>query len=357
MPRLSSRITSDLFLVLTSLAIAFVIWMIAKRDEMDQENLRVPIRLVNVPPNINAQIGREQVQVAVTFPKSLRAHMRGENLVTSIDWDELPLPPRDWCGVENFAESPPLTLRGSHVHPAPDLSDDLRSWIKRQMQCTSVEPAKVTIKGRFITRLARIAFRTEGAVAEGYRLTGVTSSAGATALLTASPARLDDLERKSGGKPIEVPTEKIDLTGRTDSFIETVRLQLPPQTELVDLDRRLEAHGAIHPIYAAHTGSRLHLGLHPLNENQTLSYTPATAQVRVRGPERIVKELKSTDFIVRPARPPLAQPGVETTVALNAAFSDSASRQIIDAVTIRSVSPEVLFVRYDLRKPELEYGE
>jgi hypothetical protein len=40
--RLPERITSDGFLIVTSLIIAFVIWMIAKRGDLEQKSFLIP---------------------------------------------------------------------------------------------------------------------------------------------------------------------------------------------------------------------------------------------------------------------------------------------------------------------------
>ena len=63
---------SDLILILSALAIAYFIWLIARMSNVEEEVISgVPVTL-EVPAYIEAEPSRRSVSIEVRFPKSLR---------------------------------------------------------------------------------------------------------------------------------------------------------------------------------------------------------------------------------------------------------------------------------------------
>ena len=233
MPPLRRRITSDLFLALTSLAIAFLIWMIAKRSGQDQEPLVLGVRLTNVPPHIEARLTQQNVQAMLAFPKSINPYMVPGNFLIEIDWVDFP-DPQTWCGHSDYAQSPPISIEAADLKPADSLGEDIRRRIGRQVGVRSIEPRRITAEARYHTRLAQIVVETKGRLTEGYRLAGpIVPNVGQTVLLAGSPDRFEELAR-AGIDPIVIATEEVDLSDRSQRFVAHARLILPEETYLID---------------------------------------------------------------------------------------------------------------------------
>jgi hypothetical protein len=357
----------------TALVIAFAVWTIAKRGDFTQETVTLNLRLKDVPENILAEPMAHRVQLTLAVARTMSAQILPSQFVVEVNWDELPNP-REWCGVEDFRPSPPIALDFAHVRRTGSIASSATANDDLQQQTPAtpgalpiryvlIEPNKIQVKAKFITHAARPEFRTKGAPPEGYRLVEpITSNAG-TILLTASEERLKELAPPGadgadgvGGVraegPIGIPTEEIDLTDKRFSFSEVVRLRLPPQTDLVYRDQRIEARVNIEEIVVKRTIEGVAISIQAADRNLAARYSPKEASVTVSGPEYIVRDLEAGDFVVRPSQPPQEQGGLESTVDLKGLFSAEAAAQTVGSVTILSVSPETLRLRFDWRSPD-----
>jgi len=69
----------------------------------------------------------------------------------------------------------------------------------------------------------------------------------------------------------------------------------------------------------------------------------------VRGPEEILKRLKPSDFIVRPAREVLPAAGLEISVPLEAVFLPNSPKAITEVVGIRGITPDTAALKFSPR--------
>ncbi|HUT23200.1 MAG TPA: hypothetical protein VM492_02530 [Sumerlaeia bacterium] len=370
MDRFERRVSSDLFLMATALVIAFAVWTIAKRGDFIQETVTLNLRLRNVPENILAEPMVRQAQITLAVARTMSARILPSQFVVEVDWNDLPNP-REWCGVEDFRPSPPIALDFGHIQRTGSVASSATAEDDLQQQAFAaagalpiryilIEPSRIQVKAKFITRVARPEFRTKGKPADGYRLVEpITSSAGAI-LLTASEERLKELappgadgdDGVGAEGAIEISTEEIDLADKRFSFSEVVRLRLPPGTDLVYRDQRIEARVNIEEIIVKRTIDGVAISVQPADRNLVARYAPEQAAVTVSGPEHILRDLEAEDFSVRPSQPPQEQGGLESTVDLKALFSAKAAARTVESVTILSVSPETLRLRFDWRSPD-----
>ena len=344
MSRPTNRLGSDLFLALASLLIAFVIWTIAKRGDETVEIFSAPLRLTNVPPNVTARIEPETVKISLRVPNSLRGRVQSAMFWVEYDFDKGLPEPRTWCGIEDFKSSKKLRLDTAFVRILGKDEDDLR----RKIQFSSIDDEGVVVKAKLVTRPAKLEFPTKGDLAPGYRLAEAIKPADpVTIYLTASPAVFKQITG-SEDAPVRISTDEIDLSGQKASFSVTVALRLPSDVDLVYPDLRLvKAEVTIEEIVA--TVENVPIVVPEPPEDLLLEYSPHNVAVSVRGPEEILKRLKPSDFIVRPAREVLPAAGLEISVPLEAVFLPNTPKAITEAVGIRGVAPDTAALKFSPR--------
>ena len=351
MRRLTERISSDLFLVLTSLGIACVIWLIAKGNDRGQETLRVPLVLVNKPLNVVVRLPRDFVQVTATFAKSVQAHVTPANFAMQLDWNDFA--DQRWCGIEDFAKSPALTLELRNVRPAPGLVPTLRDRIQRHVTFLAIDPPKVFIEAKLITRVVKVDVATTGSLPEGFTSRSLTSVATGPILVTASAKRFAELGTVAETSSVLVSTDPVDLSERRGAFKEPVRLRLPDDVELVDKSQQqIDVVGSISEEIIQKVLDRVAIVIPAPQDNVTVEYGQKSATVGVLIPKRFASDLRSSQLVVQATRFPLLQAGEETTVTLRAGFADSASvsPDVVRSTRFLWVAPRVLRVVYSWRK-------
>ena len=351
MGNLSERISSDAFLVLTSLVVACVIWLIAKGNDLGQEMLRVPIVLVNKPANIIARLPVETAQVTATFAKSMQAHMTPANFQIEVDWNDLV--DQRWCGIEEFAKSPPMPLEPRDVHPVLSLGQSLRERIQRRVTFMAIEPPKLSIEARFITRLAKVALETTGKPADGYFVSGPVEPASKDPIvLTAPLQRFIDLGAAEQTSAVLVSAEPVDLANRKASFSDTVRLRLPPDVELVNRDQqRIEVEVPVAEAIGQRVLEKIPIVVQSGDSDLSVEYGQKTASVCIQAPKRLLYLVKPGDIVVLASPSPRGGEEGESTVTLRASFANpSVSAEIVRSTRFLWVSPVLLRVAYTWRE-------
>ncbi|MBN1867764.1 hypothetical protein JW916_10770 [Candidatus Sumerlaeota bacterium] len=348
MSRSTNRITSDLFLILTSLAIAFVIWLIAKRNDLGRESFSIPVSVQGGPANLEVRLSTDVVQVAATFPQSVAFQIKPVNFAAVLDWDALG-DPREWNTVGNDESVKSLQVALSpdrDIRIASSVADAVRNRL-RDVRFVSIDPGKIAIEARFVTRPARIVVPTKGQVAEGFRFAGpVTPKVNRTILLTAAPERFARLGADEND-PVQILTDEIDLSGLSAPLDKTVYLHLPEGVEVLDPDdRRIDARIDVQEIIDTGAIVGVPVGIKPLNAELTAEYEPTTVTVTVKAPQHLFKELRVGVFVVRPLQLPPERDGAEATVALRADFAPGTPTEVTENVKILSISPESLRIRF-----------
>ena len=344
MSRPTNRLGSDLFLALASLLIAFVIWTIARRGDETVEVFSVPLRLTNVPSNVIARVEPDRVKITLRVPNRVRARIQPDMFRVEYDFAK-ELLPWTWCGIEDFRPSKQINLDTSFIRISGAEEDELR----RKIQFSAIDEEGVVVKAKLVTRPAKLEFPAKGDLAPGYRLAEpIKPDDPGTIYLTASPAVFKLIP---GGEdaPVRINTEEIDLAGKKASFNITVGLRLPAEVDLVypDVHRLIKAQVAIEEIVA--TVENVPIVVPEPPEDLLLEYSPHNVAVSVRGPEEILKRLKPSDFIVRPAREVLPAAGLEISVPLEAVFLPNTPKAITEAVSIRGVAPDTAALKFSPR--------
>jgi hypothetical protein len=346
--RVSERVSSDLFLILVSLAMACVVWLVVKESDLGQEIFTVPIKVVNAPANVITRLPRDTVQVTANVPKSIATRLHPENLQIVLDWEnDLPVA-RSWCGATRFESSPLIELETSRNIVSPLVSRDLKERFQRSIRVLMIDPSSIRVDARYISRRAKIRFLTRNRPPEGYHLIEPIEAdeSNPEILLTATESRFTELNATAPDSFIPLDTKEINLADRTEAFSEPVELQLPPDVALVPGHDQLRARVRIEQTQTTRTLEGVTILVPPPKGNLTPTYEPRVASVVLHGPERLVKSVKPSDLVVRPMTDPDETKREPQILDLMAAYSSSAVLNLTLMVEIRSVAPKTLMLQF-----------
>lgn len=349
MPRGTRRVSSDLFLVFTSLMIAFVVWVIAKGGNLGQVRFRVPVQLQNVPARFVARMSPDfvEAEVIVTLPNSLRSQIQPSHFIVDVDWSKVPGEHRLWCGIDDFRASEPFRIRSENVRLTATIGESLRRRLQEHgAQITLVEPEWVTVQAMYVWRPARVEFQTVGTLPQGYRLAGeIKPKVVRPIRITAAPDVLRTLNPEPGGE-IAVSTEGIDLTGQRETFPALAKLNLPDNVFLVDrTNKEFEVIVPVEPVTVTRNIGNVVVEVPLPDKNLQLTRDPGKALVRIKGPEEKVARIGASDLVVRPATLLQGYDGLETNVALAPGFLSSVPPDIKEGVAFIGVDPSTITVK------------
>jgi hypothetical protein len=350
----SSRVSSDLFLMLTSVAIAFVVWLIAKEGELGQESFNVPVYLRNVPANIKATLPLSAVRLLTSEPKSVGAQLRADFFIVELDWDRLPNP-RNWCGTREKEGSTAVTLDPSRVVLSDQIqiSEDLKQQILRSVQYLEIQPNRMQVQGQYVTRPAHIVFKPINSVAKGYELGPITlTDSSRDVLLTASPAVFEALNAKGPDDPVDVPTKEIDLAARRETQTETVALVLPDKVEMANgEDPRVEVKVPVVENIQTVTIADVPVVVTPQNKSFDVEFAQQNSvEVIVKVPEQMVDAVKApANWLVHPTTLPDETVGKEISVKVSAELVSTVSPEVRKAVQMLSTNPSSVKIKFKQR--------
>ncbi|HPS01478.1 MAG TPA: hypothetical protein PLA90_08040 [Candidatus Sumerlaeota bacterium] len=348
MKRVSERVSSDLFLILVSLAMACVVWLVVKENDLSQDTYDVPIKVVNAPPNVLTRLPRSTVQVTANVPKSIAARLHSGNFQIALDWEtDLPSA-RSWCGASRFEASPAIELETSRNIISPLLSRDLKERFKRTIKILMIEPSSLRVEARYISRATRVHFFTRNRPPDGFRLVEPVEADSnyPEILVTATENRFAELDASAPDAMIALDTKEINLADRTESFSEPIELVLPPDVALVPGHDQLRARVRIEENQTTRTIEGVTILIPPPKGNLTPSYEPRVASVVLHGPERVIKSVKPSDLVVRPTTDPDETRREPQILDLMAAYSSSAGPNVTFMVEIRSMAPKTLMLQF-----------
>lgn len=349
MKRQSKSVSSDVFMVIASLLMAFVVWLIAKEAELDQVSLEVPIRVVEIPSeNLRASIYRETflpistVQVSLSVPKTLVSQLLPEQLALEMTWSSITANPDDWKSTTELQKE--VSLEPSMVILSEFLSEDLKDRIRNSINILSVEPRVVTVRGRYITRAARLNVNTRGLLAKGYELTGPpTQKMDPPRILqvTASDARFMQLGVAEMGEPLELRTQPVSIAGRNESFTTITQVILPEDVEMSPgLSKRIQVEIQIRELQITKKIPNVEVVILPSSANLLADIVPKRVTVSLSGPQSVVKEIVASDLVAQPVTAPKELVGEEQTVTLQVLFSSAAISKITPEVKIDLIEPQ-----------------
>jgi len=110
-----TRLSSEFKLVLASLFIAFIIWLIAKQGDVDQETLIVKVTTINEPRYCDVELVTDEAAIVVQFPKAQKYIISPGNFKILVDLSNIAV------GIDSYKETTiPITVSDVELFNLPD---------------------------------------------------------------------------------------------------------------------------------------------------------------------------------------------------------------------------------------------
>lgn len=341
MSRLRLPTRGDLTLIFSSLAVAFLIWLIAKQGDTNEATRTVSIRVASPDPICEITLEPTQTQVDLQYPVSLGSLVTNDSFVVEVDGSKA----RQFAGVRTQSRAHPITIHD--LTPNENTPDRVKSDVRH---LAIVGARSVTMLSRFHSCPIDIHVRWTGAPAAGYELASdITVDEGAAdeLQLVSSPDRLEALRR--GRERVTVETRPINLSApdlRSHAYAE---LDLPEDCHLA----RVEGRGLLDPRewrvlvnvpIVEETVERrvanVPIELRPFSDDVALEYSPRATDVTVRGARSLVDRLNASSFLATYLASLNETPGFQGKIAISVQFEEDVPEEVREGVTIVSLDPD-----------------
>lgn len=330
--------TANFVLILSSLVIAYFIWLIAKMGSVEEQMLDgIPV-VVNLPPFLEAEPSRKTVGIEVRYPKSQRREVHSDAFRVEININDLG--PSSQIGVRDAqAITIPLT---------PD--EVIHTSVPVTVQVQRVDPPSVNVWVKFRTVPARIVPRYVGEPMTGFRREKEIISS-PERLVTGSQSRLNSLPRAQDGVAV-LATSPIPLTNQRDSFSTSVMISVADGVSLVDEETHQRVprevsfavvQVIIKEVSTSRTITNIPIQAAPVTRNLVARIEPTSGAVTIFGPRSRVESLDPRVILLRPKNPPPEKPGDAGKIAIEARMDESVPADI----KIIDVRPQVVHLRYE----------
>jgi hypothetical protein len=342
---------SDVLLIaLASLLIAFFIWYIAKRGDVENFDLTVQIRPDLVPSNIEiVNFNPGSVTVSFQCPKMNDRFISHANFNVVVDLSDIAYA----AGVEENRTTT-RTLEKSMVQRA--------SGVPQAIIPLRINPGEVRVTARWRLRSAVVQPVMAGVPAENYELVGPVTVTPAEVLLTGSQNALERAPRDEQGRII-VRTKPIDVTGLTEGASGQIELEPPSllQIFIADSEPHLasddERLASFNYEIAEKTGqltfTEAPVGRVTVSAEATPLIDPPLVTVVVTAPVTLLDQIKLEHLVVR-AKTPLGADVTKfnSTMAIEAVWSPTAPEAVKQRATLSEPEPNT--VRVELSSDEIE---
>ncbi len=336
------RLSDTANLWIAAFAIAFIAWVFAKTAATEVAVLDVPVTSAATDPRVEVRISPASVRVTVRYPKSLEPYISSANFKFLVDiadmrnelghaWTAktLPLSERQWSTSVKGANRIELVQIGQG-------SNTVKVEARWNAQPAVVQPVIVGVEK----------------LKAGLQLATPVRVLPREVWLTGAPDALATVPRDEETSRLQVPTEPINVAGKTQTTLETVRLQLPPGVDVVGSpSRSVEVSLDIQEVHTIREIKGVRIAFEAVSpESIRLDYSPTTATVTVYGPASALQQIVPESLEIVPVRPAEEVPGTTKEVPLEARWAPSISEELRTKLQIRSVEPKSVQVHYKPRE-------
>jgi YbbR domain-containing protein len=179
----------------------------------------------------------------------------------------------------------------------------------------------ITQMGGFRNLVVKVV--VQGQIAEGYRMTNVSSYPGVVTVFSSDPGLVD-------GLPGYVETEIVDITGANDDLDLFLKLNLPSGISVVG-ENLVQVQVGIAAIESSLTLANMPVELIGLEEGYEFSISPTTVDVLLSGPLPVLDKMKQNDVRVF----------IDMTGATEGVYQRVPQIEVyVDSVVVESTLPE-----------------
>lgn len=294
-------------LKLVSLTLAIMLWyFIVGEDQVDM-NIRVPIEILNLPPNLTiSNQPKKDIEVAVRGPKSMMQDLRNRNITRPVD------------------------LSGAQPGTIIIKNDESSIPLPRGISVQRVQPTNITlILDELVQKRFPIVPVTQGAPAEGFVLEKIyldpdhLSISGPQSILN---------------KTNNLKTYVIDLDNLNHSTVLQVHLNLEP--EFYDLIGETVVTARLEVREKMVERSVSNIPVNVRDTNGPVTVEPNTISVQARIPEKLIRETPEPAMLFRASVSPH---NVESRKKLPVSVN-GVNVPGHEPITILSVTPEEVTV-------------
>ncbi len=337
MPKVS-RLRENLNVMAVSVGLALAVWLFAKLSETEEAGMTIPVVVTPEDPRMEMRVMPPQMPVILRYPKDVRNYITSENFYFSVDISDL----RDQMGLDWQVKTEPLNEK------------NLVANIRGVRRVTLVKAGGVTntvrVEARWRAQPAVVVPDIAGVdrLPSGYQLVTPVHVEPQEVWVTGKPELMALLPRDSETSKVKILTGRIDVTGRTQGGLVTVPLKLPPGVEIIHpRTTTAEVTLEIQEIQTVREIRGVKINLSAVApESVSVEYDEKQATVTVFGPQSLLPRVTPDMIELTFVRPQQEVPGTTHEVALDAHFAASAPDEIRSKLTIRSVQPRSIKVRY-----------
>jgi|GEM_PF-2326886 len=334
----TAKIRENINLFAVSLALAIVVWLFAKITESEEAGLTIPVVVTPEDPRIEVRVSPDHMPVILRYPKDMRNYITSGNFYFAVDISDL----RDQLGLDWVSKTEPMNEKNfvANVRGA------------RGLTLVKVGAANNTVRveARWKAQPAIVVPDVVGAeqIPQGYQLVSPVRVDTQEVWVTAKPEVLVTLPRDDITSKIKLFTNKIDVSNRTEGGLFTVPIKLPPGVEIVHpKTSTVEVNIGIQEIQTVREIRGVKIDFAAVApESVKVEYKDKQANVTVFGPQSLLPKVTPDMIEINFVRPPQEVPGTSHEVPLEAHFSPAAPEDIKSKLTIRSIEPRTITVRY-----------
>ncbi|MBN1518099.1 hypothetical protein JXA32_16175 [Candidatus Sumerlaeota bacterium] len=344
--------TDSALMIIASLAIAFIIWYIAKQGDVETSYLRIPIVFEEAMPEIEISAETLEARVAVHYPKTYARWIDKANFSLRVELDGL----KRKAGVDEFRES---------VYPVyPSMIQ--RKGVPDVVIVREIEnPREVRLLSRW--RLARGVIQPEaqGQPAPDYEIAGGIALDPAEIWLTGSASALKQWTDPVTGQ-IALKTDSISVTNASSELKGKVNVSIPPGLSLFDPDKRdIDPAASIAVSYNAPIAEKMgerrianvQIRISTLSQKVKISALPEEGQALATGPVRLLNQIKREYIKFKPRTPLDETMDFTGQVAVEAIWADETPEPIRAAVKLSEAKPEAVTVTLTVTPEAIEPAE
>jgi hypothetical protein len=292
---------------------------------------------------MEVRITPASIPVTLRYPKDMQSHITSENFRFEVDVSDL----RTGLGLDWKTKTQPLSEK---------------DWIANIPQSGRIRLAKigtrsstVEVKLRWDARPALVEPDITGMerLPEGFQLVTPVKVSPHEVWIAGAPETLSSIPRDDITSKMVLKTDIVNVADRSKSALETVGLRLPAGVEIVQPPSKVaEVNIEIQEVQTINEIHNVKLDFKALApDSVTLEYKPKVASVKVKGPVSLLRQLKPESFEVILQRPAEEVPGETKETALEARFSSQIPEDVRSRLTIQSIDPPSLSLRYVAKTP------
>lgn len=337
-PPKSSRWRENINVIAVSLGIAIAVWLFAKLSESEEAGMTIPVVVTPDDPRIDIRVLPAQMPVILRYPKELRNYITSENFYFSVDISDL----REQLGLDWLAKTELMNEK--------NFIAKVRGARRVSLVKVGGPTNTVRVEARWKAYPAVVVPDLVGVdqLPAGYQLVPPVRVDPSEVWVTAKPDILISVPRDNETSKIKILTDRIDVSGRTQGGLITVPLRIPPGLEVVQpKTTTAEVSLEIQEIQTVREIRGVKINLTAVApESVSVEYEEKEATVTIFGPQSLLPKVSAEMIELGFVRPAEEVPGTTREVGLEAHFASTAPEELRSKVTIRSVHPKAIKVRY-----------